>query len=111
MANCINWLSSSPSDSPIFASLCSRCSHSPQTIFSLHHIPKKVSYSSSGRRRVSSPAINCRTVTEEKAVSDDRMLVFVPPHPLVKHWVSVLRNEQTPCPIFRYSSLCKSNWE
>lgn len=27
--------------------------------------------------------------------------VFVPPHPLIKHWVSVLRNEQTPCPIFR----------
>ncbi|CAL5399366.1 unnamed protein product [Camellia sinensis] len=31
----------------------------------------------------------------------NRMLVFVPPHPLVKHWVAVLRNEQTPCPIFR----------
>lgn len=31
----------------------------------------------------------------------NRMLVFVPPHPLIKHWVSVLRNEQTPCPIFR----------
>ncbi|GFQ07555.1 uracil phosphoribosyltransferase, partial [Phtheirospermum japonicum] len=27
--------------------------------------------------------------------------VFVPPHPLIKHWISVLRNEQTPCPIFR----------
>nr|GEW41596.1 uracil phosphoribosyltransferase [Tanacetum cinerariifolium] len=27
--------------------------------------------------------------------------VFVPPHPLIKHWVSVLRNEQTPCPIFK----------
>lgn len=26
--------------------------------------------------------------------------VYVPPHPLIKHWVSVLRNEQTPCPIF-----------
>ncbi|ESQ45094.1 hypothetical protein EUTSA_v10010595mg [Eutrema salsugineum] len=31
----------------------------------------------------------------------NRMLVFVPPHPLIKHWISVLRNEQTPCPIFR----------
>lgn len=29
------------------------------------------------------------------------MLVFVPPHPLIKHWVSVLRNEQTPCAIFK----------
>nr|GMC91890.1 uracil phosphoribosyltransferase isoform X1 [Ipomoea batatas]GMD01445.1 uracil phosphoribosyltransferase isoform X1 [Ipomoea batatas] len=27
--------------------------------------------------------------------------VFVPPHPLIKHWVSVLRNEQTPCPVFK----------
>ncbi|PKI43435.1 hypothetical protein CRG98_036192 [Punica granatum] len=39
--------------------------------------------------------------TEPKSVSEDRMLVFVPPHPLIKHWVSVLRNEQTPCPIFK----------
>lgn len=38
---------------------------------------------------------------EEKSISEDRMLVFVPPHPLIKHWVSVLRNEQTPSPIFR----------
>lgn len=26
--------------------------------------------------------------------------VFVPPHPLIKHWISVLRNDQTPCPVF-----------
>ena len=26
--------------------------------------------------------------------------VMVPPHPLIKHWISVLRNEQTPCAIF-----------
>ncbi|XP_050213162.1 uracil phosphoribosyltransferase [Mercurialis annua] len=39
--------------------------------------------------------------TQEKPVSGDRMLVYVPPHPLIKHWVSVLRNEQTPCPIFK----------
>lgn len=38
---------------------------------------------------------------EEKPISADRMLVYVPPHPLIKHWVSVLRNEQTPCPIFK----------
>ncbi|KAL7239137.1 hypothetical protein ACSBR2_005105 [Camellia fascicularis] len=37
----------------------------------------------------------------EKSISENRMLVFVPPHPLVKHWVAVLRNEQTPCPIFK----------
>lgn len=26
--------------------------------------------------------------------------VFVPPHPLIKHWVSVLRNEETPSAVF-----------
>ncbi|KAJ3668922.1 hypothetical protein LUZ60_010872 [Juncus effusus] len=31
----------------------------------------------------------------------DRMLVMVPPHPLIKHWVSVLRNEQTPSVMFK----------
>lgn len=39
--------------------------------------------------------------TQDKSVSENRMLVFVPPHPLIKHWVSVLRNEHTPCAIFR----------
>ncbi|KAL8517489.1 hypothetical protein ACS0TY_015658 [Phlomoides rotata] len=45
--------------------------------------------------------MNCQTTAEKKIVSGDRMLVFVPPHPLIKHWISVLRNEQTPCAIFR----------
>ncbi|XWS59868.1 hypothetical protein CRYUN_Cryun08bG0158800 [Craigia yunnanensis] len=45
--------------------------------------------------------MNSHMATEEKSISEDRMLVFVPPHPLIKHWISVLRNEQTPCPIFR----------
>ncbi|XP_039016174.1 uracil phosphoribosyltransferase-like isoform X2 [Hibiscus syriacus] len=44
---------------------------------------------------------NYHMATEEKSISEDRMLVFVPPHPLIKHWISVLRNEQTPCPVFR----------
>jgi len=30
-----------------------------------------------------------------------QMLVYVPPHPLVKHWVAVARNKDTPSPIFR----------
>ncbi|XVF76692.1 hypothetical protein PTKIN_Ptkin13bG0287100 [Pterospermum kingtungense] len=45
--------------------------------------------------------VNSHMATEDISVSDDRMLVFVPPHPLIKHWISVLRNEQTPCPIFK----------
>lgn len=45
--------------------------------------------------------VKSQTTMPEKSVSENRMLVFVPPHPLIKHWVSVLRNEQTPCPIFK----------
>ncbi|GAQ92581.1 uracil phosphoribosyltransferase [Klebsormidium nitens] len=30
-----------------------------------------------------------------------QMLVYVPPHPLIKHWMAVLRNKDTPQPIFR----------
>ncbi|KAK4359269.1 hypothetical protein RND71_021498 [Anisodus tanguticus] len=43
----------------------------------------------------------CALAADNKVMSGDRMLVFVPPHPLIKHWVSVLRNEQTPCPVFK----------
>ncbi|KAM5560231.1 hypothetical protein ABKV19_021415 [Rosa sericea] len=61
--------------------------------------PQKVSYSGTRRRRLLT--VKAHMTTQEKAVTGDRMLVFVPPHPLIKHWVSVLRNEQTPCPIFK----------
>ncbi|KAL9153103.1 hypothetical protein ABFS82_10G027200 [Erythranthe guttata] len=34
--------------------------------------------------------------------SGDRTLeVFVPPHPLINHWISVLRNEQTPTSLYK----------
>ncbi|KAF1858947.1 hypothetical protein Lal_00000767 [Lupinus albus] len=60
----------------------------------------QVSFSSAPRRTIA--AVTSRvTIDADKPVSDNRMLVFVPPHPLIKHWVSVLRNEQTPSPIFR----------
>ncbi|OAY77191.1 Uracil phosphoribosyltransferase [Ananas comosus] len=36
-----------------------------------------------------------------KPMQGERMLVMVPPHPLIKHWISVLRNEQTPSAIFK----------
>jgi len=29
------------------------------------------------------------------------MLIYVPPHPLIKHWLAVARNEATPQPAFR----------
>ncbi|XP_076899692.1 uracil phosphoribosyltransferase-like [Bidens hawaiensis] len=54
------------------------------------------------KRRIHHSSIQpLQATTEKKSVLDNRMLVFVPPHPLIKHWVSVLRNEQTPCPIFK----------
>lgn len=36
-----------------------------------------------------------------KVVSKQQLLVYVPPHPLVKHWISVMRSRLTPSPIFR----------
>ncbi|XP_022742538.1 uracil phosphoribosyltransferase-like isoform X3 [Durio zibethinus] len=36
-----------------------------------------------------------------KPNTNEPIKVFVSPHPLIKHWISVLRNELTPCPIFR----------
>ncbi|KAJ6747051.1 hypothetical protein OIU74_029506, partial [Salix koriyanagi] len=65
------------------------------------HLPKKMMSCSSALRRSFVTVKSHMATTEETSISEDRMLVFVPPHPLIKHWVSVLRNEQTPSPIFR----------
>ncbi|KAK1265441.1 Uracil phosphoribosyltransferase [Acorus gramineus] len=54
-----------------------------------------------GRRRRSGASSIKGTMEDRRVSSDDRMLVIVPPHPLIKHWISVLRNEETPCPIFK----------
>jgi len=60
-----------------------------------------------GRR---GPAMTTRVNAEGGEDSDappraqpnmNQMLVFVPPHPLLKHWLAVARNVQTPPPIFR----------
>ncbi|CAN1275495.1 Uracil phosphoribosyltransferase, partial [Linum perenne] len=82
----------------------------PFLLFSLHSPPppQSMSYlfpcfqmSCNSPSRPSFVTVKSQMATEEKPVSGNRMLVFVPPHPLIKHWVSVLRNEQTPCPVFR----------
>ncbi|KAJ9548005.1 hypothetical protein OSB04_020548 [Centaurea solstitialis] len=52
-------------------------------------------------KRTTFMTLKAQATAEKKTPLDTRMLVFVPPHPLIKHWVSVLRNEQTPSPIFR----------
>ncbi|RZR77885.1 hypothetical protein BHM03_00003093 [Ensete ventricosum] len=38
---------------------------------------------------------------EEESVANGTTMVNVPSHPLIKHWISVLRNEQTPCATFK----------
>ncbi|KAM7526393.1 hypothetical protein LguiA_016295 [Lonicera macranthoides] len=79
----------------------------------LHHNPfpssssssssssKTISYSTGRRLSALSVVKSQTTAAAKKPISQDRMLVFVPPHPLIKHWVSVLRNEHTPPPIFK----------
>ncbi|KAF5737186.1 hypothetical protein HS088_TW13G00064 [Tripterygium wilfordii] len=95
-----------PSDTPRFMPEFQLQNYRPSLLLHKHLLPcsspllpHKISCLSS-RRRTCVP-VRSHRVTEDKPVSEDRMLVFVPPHPLIKHWVSVLRNEQTPCPIFR----------
>uniref|UniRef100_A0A161WXE4 uracil phosphoribosyltransferase n=1 Tax=Daucus carota subsp. sativus TaxID=79200 RepID=A0A161WXE4_DAUCS len=68
------------------------------SLSSNYHFPKKVC--NNGRRTIRDFSMNAQTM-EQLPVTDGRMLVFVPPHPLIKHWVSILRNEQTPSPVFR----------
>ncbi|XP_058734579.1 uracil phosphoribosyltransferase [Vicia villosa] len=72
----------------------------PSTFHSPNSSPtKKVTFSSIPRRTC---VVRSHMTMEAKPLSqNNRMLVYVPAHPLIKHWVSVLRNEQTPCPIFR----------
>ncbi|ERN08059.1 uracil phosphoribosyltransferase isoform X1 [Amborella trichopoda] len=65
----------------------------------INQLPLVESLSLSKRRR--KLVLKSSAVAEERKMADNRMLVFVPPHPLIKHWVSILRNEQTPCAIFR----------
>ncbi|XP_038701674.1 uracil phosphoribosyltransferase-like [Tripterygium wilfordii] len=95
-----------PSDTPRFTPKCQLRNPRPSLLLHNHLLlssspllPKKIWCLSSRRRSI--VPVRSHVATEEKPVSEDRMLVFVPPHPLIKHWVSVLRNEQTPCPIYR----------
>ncbi|XP_063945772.1 uracil phosphoribosyltransferase isoform X2 [Daucus carota subsp. sativus] len=67
------------------------------SLSSNYHFPKVCN---NGRRTIRDFSMNAQTM-EQLPVTDGRMLVFVPPHPLIKHWVSILRNEQTPSPVFR----------
>ncbi|CAM6116327.1 unnamed protein product [Calypogeia fissa] len=46
-------------------------------------------------------SVKCAAAVHNKPVGSDQMLVYVPPHPLIKHFVSILRNEVTPPALFR----------
>ncbi|KAB1200649.1 Uracil phosphoribosyltransferase [Morella rubra] len=107
MASCrINFKLRCPPDAPSLAST-SHAQNPRAPLLFFNSIPSssapyckaQILYSRARRRNLA--PVRAHTATEEKSGSKDTMLVFVPPHPLIKHWVSVLRNEQTPCPIFR----------
>jgi len=40
----------------------------------------------------------------------DRLLIHVPPHPLVRHWLTVARDAQTPMPLFRAAMAELGRW-
>ncbi|KAJ7551210.1 hypothetical protein O6H91_06G004600 [Diphasiastrum complanatum] len=46
-------------------------------------------------------SVKCEAAAASNQIGVNQMLVYVPPHPLIKHWVSVLRNEFSPPPIFK----------
>ncbi|XP_052173107.1 uracil phosphoribosyltransferase isoform X14 [Diospyros lotus] len=99
MAYRINTPLRCPSDSLLISPIHYRQSLRAHNLFPFSFPPAKISYSITRRR--SSLSVRSQMATQDKSVSENRMLVFVPPHPLIKHWVSVLRNEHTPCAIFR----------
>ncbi|CAI9766253.1 unnamed protein product [Fraxinus pennsylvanica] len=70
----------------------------PNPLLCCNNNNSKILGVNNGKRRCISTRVQ---TTERRAMPEDKMLVFVPPHPLIKHWISVLRNEQTPCPIFK----------
>ncbi|KAJ6922406.1 uracil phosphoribosyltransferase [Populus alba x Populus x berolinensis] len=108
----INCLRAYPPSTPRFSPKCHHQNpNSPPLLLNNHsfpppptlkpHLPKQMMSCSVTLRRSFVTVKSHMATAEEKSISEDRMLVFVPPHPLIKHWVSVLRNEQTPSPIFR----------
>ncbi|XP_018488670.1 uracil phosphoribosyltransferase, chloroplastic isoform X2 [Raphanus sativus] len=71
------------------------------SLFSFNSSPIIAQTLGASPSRRSIPVRAKMAASEGSIKGSNRMLVFVPPHPLIKHWISVLRNDQTPCPIFR----------
>ncbi|KFK34637.1 hypothetical protein AALP_AA5G171900 [Arabis alpina] len=83
--------------------------------FNSFPIPKQiVGSSSSSSSSASRPRVLVRSSMASSISSiNNSMLVFVPPHPLIKHWLSLLRCEQTHFPIFvriPVTSLVATRW-
>ncbi|KAG7634332.1 Uracil phosphoribosyl transferase [Arabidopsis suecica] len=82
----------------------SRLNPIPSSFLSFNSSPILAQNLGASSSSLSRRTIRARTkmaASEASINGSNRMLVFVPPHPLIKHWISVLRNEQTPCPVFR----------
>ncbi|KAG7560774.1 RNA polymerase sigma-70 region 3 [Arabidopsis thaliana x Arabidopsis arenosa] len=79
--------------------------------FPIHKQIVGSSSSSSSSSSTSRPRILVRSSITSSMSSTNSMLVFVPPHPLIKHWLSLLRCDQTSFPIFvRVNSLVATRW-
>ncbi|XP_010515896.1 PREDICTED: RNA polymerase sigma factor sigC isoform X2 [Camelina sativa] len=59
--------------------------------FNSFPIPKQIVGSSSSSTSSSSSVSRPRILVRSTMASTNTMLVFVPPHPLIKHWLSLLR--------------------
>ncbi|CAF2111592.1 unnamed protein product [Brassica napus] len=80
---------------------CGRVKPTPSSFVSFNSSNQTLGASPSPVPRRSIPVRAKVAASEGSITGSNRMLVFVPPHPLIKHWISVLRNDQTPSPIFR----------
>ena len=43
-------------------------------------------------------------------VASQQLRVYVPPHPLIKHWLTVARDAETPMPLFRTAMSELGRW-
>ncbi|CAA7046220.1 unnamed protein product [Microthlaspi erraticum] len=82
--------------------------------FNSFPIPKQIVGSSSSSSSSSSPSSRPRVLVRSSMASSmsstNSMMVFVPPHTLIKHWISLLRCEQTSIPILVRIPMNATRW-
>ncbi len=77
---------------------------SPSTMIRGTQLPRIASPSYAYRPRANNMSFHRHRLHITAAapkMSPQTMLVYVPPHPLVAHWVAVMRNAASPSPMFR----------